>query len=191
MSSGILDAMCSENLKFGIRVRPMRYYDTQQVCLNGHQVTDSYHSSPEFRKNFCATCGAKTIHQCPECNRDIPGDYKVDGVVAIGFRTKVPTHCANCGKPFPWAALKSQLGSVAADSRKVNSLALVEQLCGRFHLIARQIKSRHANRETLVVKMSMTYKTSCTLFFTCTSTISDGRNGHQATLAEAHESTSC
>ena len=128
----------------------MGHHDIQQVCLNGHQITDSFNSSPEFRKNFCATCGAATIHKCPGCGHRIPGDYKADGVIAIGFITPVPTHCSGCGKAFPWAVLKAKLAG-SAGSQALDALAVVEQVCGRFHLIARQIKSRHSNRETLVV----------------------------------------
>ena len=129
----------------------MGQHDTQQVCLNGHQITDSYHSSPQFRKKFCATCGAATIHQCPECKHEIPGDYKADGVVVIGATTPVPTHCANCGKPFPWATLKAKLSKSAGKTSAVDALALVEQLCARFHLVVRQIKARYDNRDTLNV----------------------------------------
>jgi hypothetical protein len=37
----------------------MAKYDTQEVCLNGHQTTDKYYSHLETRKNFCVSCGAK------------------------------------------------------------------------------------------------------------------------------------
>ncbi|MCS4293769.1 putative RNA-binding Zn-ribbon protein involved in translation (DUF1610 family) [Comamonas sp. BIGb0152] len=128
----------------------MGHYDIQQVCINGHQITDSFNSSPEFRKNFCASCGSATIHRCPNCDLGIPGCYKVDGIIAIGFSTPVPTHCSGCGKSFPWAALKVKLAGTPS-SKALDPLVMVEQVCGRFHLIARQIKARHANRETLVV----------------------------------------
>jgi hypothetical protein len=81
----------------------MSYHDIQQVCLNGHQITDSYNSAPELRRAFCNQCGAETIIACPECSASIKGDYRVPGVVAIGFTTPVPKHCENCGKPYPWA----------------------------------------------------------------------------------------
>ncbi|WP_445819097.1 DUF2321 domain-containing protein [Aquabacterium sp. A3] len=83
----------------------MGYYDTQQVCLNGHQITDRFNSSPQFRRNFCSSCGEKTIHECPACHSPIPGDYHADGAVFIGFPTPVPTHCENCGHRFPWSKL--------------------------------------------------------------------------------------
>ncbi|WP_083398341.1 DUF2321 domain-containing protein [Nitrosomonas communis] len=49
----------------------MAQHNTQQVCLNGHQITDNYHRSPEFRRKFCAQSGAETIHKCPNCNNGI------------------------------------------------------------------------------------------------------------------------
>jgi hypothetical protein len=84
----------------------MSHHDIQQVCLNGHQITDSYNSAPALRRAFCAQCGAETIIACPVCNYPIKGDFRVPGVVAIGFPTSVPEHCENCGKPYPWAKNK-------------------------------------------------------------------------------------
>lgn len=130
----------------------MGYHDVQQVCLNGHQITDKYNSSPQFRRKFCAECGAETIHRCPECNSEIPGDYHADGVVAIGFPTPVPTHCENCGKLFPWSKKKSELAAQVTGETVIDHFQLVEQICSRFHLIARQLKSRYSDRETLVVE---------------------------------------
>lgn len=92
----------------------MGYYDVQQVCLNGHQTTDTYNQSPEFRIEFCSKCGAKTIHKCPECNQTIRGDYHSDEVVVIGGSTPIPTHCEGCGRPFPWFRKKDSniLGTI-------------------------------------------------------------------------------
>lgn len=128
----------------------MSYYDVQQVCLNGHQTTDSYHLSPEFRRNFCATCGASTIHQCPSCGKEIRGDYHADGVLVVGLPTAVPKNCEHCGKPFPWAQKKQQLAA-AVKSTAVDGFKLLEHICSRFHLVAKQLRTRHADRESLYV----------------------------------------
>ncbi|MBA3888726.1 MAG: DUF2321 domain-containing protein [Acidobacteria bacterium] len=40
---------------------PMGYYDTSQVCLNGHVVTDTLSRSPELGQKFCRDCGQPTI----------------------------------------------------------------------------------------------------------------------------------
>ena len=126
----------------------MGSYDAQQVCLNGQQVTDSYYRSPEFRAKHCRRCSAPTTYQCPSCHTDIKGDYHVEGVAAIGFSTPVPTHCESCGSSFPWAAsLKASAERGASDP-----LFLLETICLRFHLIVRQLRSRHEHRPTLDVK---------------------------------------
>ncbi|MCG2829777.1 MAG: DUF2321 domain-containing protein [Desulfobacteraceae bacterium] len=87
----------------------MGYYDIQQVCLNGHQITDSYNRSPELRKKYCNKCGAETVHECPECNHPIKGDHYVEDVLVIGHLTPVPSHCENCGKPYPWEKPKKSV----------------------------------------------------------------------------------
>lgn len=119
----------------------MGYHDVQQVCLNGHQVTDNYNLVPEFRKSFCSTCGEKTIHQCPECSHPIKGYYHVGGVIAFGGSTAVPTHCENCGKPFPWTERKKSIAKLASSSESTDSFSLVNQICSRFHLVAKQLRS--------------------------------------------------
>lgn len=35
------------------RGREQSYYDTMQVCLNGHQITAYYDTSPQGRMDFC------------------------------------------------------------------------------------------------------------------------------------------
>ena len=76
-------------------------YDAMQVCLNGHQITDSANAMPQFRKAFCAECGAKTITACPECHATIQGHYYSPGVLSIR-ETPVPNNCQDCGTAFPW-----------------------------------------------------------------------------------------
>jgi len=76
-------------------------YDTMQVCLNGHKITEYYKSSPEFRQSFCSECGAKTLIACPDCGQEIKGFYHISGV----FHTNspdVPNNCHGCGTAYPW-----------------------------------------------------------------------------------------
>ena len=81
----------------------MGYYNTAQICTNGHIITDSYDTSPELRQNFCDKCGAKTIITCPSCNYKIRGDYEVSNVAFLGSTmSSAPSYCYNCGKPYPW-----------------------------------------------------------------------------------------
>ena len=130
----------------------MGSYDVQQVCLKGHQVTDSYHQSPEFRRAHCASCGAKTIHSCQQCNTEIKGRYNVPGVFAFG-RTTVPRFCEACGEKYPWSDLPA-LDEGVAESDAVTRLdpALsIERICSRVSLVVRQLRHRHENRTTLDV----------------------------------------
>lgn len=130
----------------------MGYYDVQQVCLKGHQITDRYNSSTQNRRKFCSECGSETIHQCPACQSPIPGDYHSDGLMVIGFPTPIPSHCDNCGEAFPWTKEKTLLNEPFSRGSEVDSLKLVEQICSRFHLVSKQLKSRYNDRETLVIE---------------------------------------
>jgi hypothetical protein len=112
-------------------------YDVQQICENGHQITDCYKIRPEKQKKFCDKCGAPTINSCPHCHKEIQGaeirikeDYPA-------FRTgrsemvpwahvNVPLYCDNCGKPFLWTENKIQtaiqtlmeFGNLSDDEKK-------------------------------------------------------------------------
>lgn len=130
----------------------MRYgYDVQQVCINGHQVTDSIINFPDHKKDFCDKCGAKTISKCPKCNKDIRGHHYVDGVV--GFRSaNVPNNCDGCGEAFPWAEAQKQKAMNAAiktEPSKEDQIELLKQICRKFPLFARQIQNRHGSRGTI------------------------------------------
>lgn len=96
----------------------MGYYNTAQICTNGHIITDSYDINPEFRQNFCDICGAKTIITCPNCNSKIRGDYEVENITFIdSTMSSAPSYCYNCGKPYPWtdSALKAARELLAID----------------------------------------------------------------------------
>ena len=80
----------------------MGYHEVAQICLNGHVITDRFNQNTEFRKDFCDKCGSSTIHQCPNCNNNIQGDYIVEGYFSIGHEPHLPNYCLHCGHPFPW-----------------------------------------------------------------------------------------
>lgn len=130
----------------------MGKYDTQEVCLNGHQTTDSYYGSPEFRKKFCTTCGEKTIHTCPSCERDIKGRMRYENIIDLSGRaTYVPDICDNCGADFPWRDKRKKIEKVSKQIRSDPSF-LIKLLCDRFHLVAKQLRQRHDDRTTLDIK---------------------------------------
>lgn len=124
-------------------------YDAQQVCLNGHQITSSYHSYPQFRKARCDECGAATIFRCPTCGADVKGHYHSPGVFSTSG-TPVPLYCDACGGEFPWTQLR--LAEQSSDA--VTALPAEDALgriCARFPLMVRQMRHRHEDRATLDV----------------------------------------
>lgn len=78
------------------------YYDTAQVCLNGHIINDSYTQYPEFNQSFCGQCGAETITTCIECGAYIKGSYIDTDFCTPDMAPAVSSYCHNCGKPYPW-----------------------------------------------------------------------------------------
>lgn len=107
------------------------YRDVMQVCMNGHVITDRYNTSPEFRKNFCTTCEAKTITACQHCNTPIPGDLIFDSVVMMmGFGPVAPKICDNCGERFPWYELRKKADEeyIAANMREAEEKKIEKRL---------------------------------------------------------------
>lgn len=90
------------------------YYDTAQICLNGHVINSMSVSSPKRNQQYCDECGAKTISTCPECNTSIRGYYHVPGVIGF-FDYKKPAFCFNCGNPFPWTSSRIEAALELAD----------------------------------------------------------------------------
>ena len=82
------------------------WYDTAQICTNGHLINEQLISSPHIDKKFCAKCGAPTITNCHYCRATIRGAYHTPSSVSSWTR---PSFCTECGKPYPWteAALKA------------------------------------------------------------------------------------
>ena len=80
----------------------MSYYETAQVCKNGHVITDVYSESADLAKPFCPVCGQPTITKCEHCGAEIQGRLHVDSVISTRKTERPPAYCFNCGKPFPW-----------------------------------------------------------------------------------------
>lgn len=96
-------------------------YDVQQVCEEGHQITDCYNIHPEERSKFCQKCGAATLIACPSCGAEIQGaqikvseswyDFESGSRKMIRVHPispHVPSYCQNCGEPYPWTQKKIQ-----------------------------------------------------------------------------------
>jgi len=78
------------------------WYDTAQICLNGHVITSSTTTSPELKRQLCDKCGAATITECPKCGANIRGDYHVPGEPTLGETYRLPKFCRDCGVAYPW-----------------------------------------------------------------------------------------
>lgn len=124
-----------------------------QVCLNGHRITDRYLSSPHMRKNFCTKCGEKTIITCPSCGQKIKGDTIYENVVDLsGYSTPVPDICEHCGNDFPWREKKKMIKQSSSKETEKDDLFLIQTICDRFHLVAKQIRQRYNDRSTIDIQ---------------------------------------
>lgn len=77
------------------------WYDTMQVCENGHVITSMAKKYPQHQAIRCSKCGAATMMACKKCSTPIPGYYHVPGVFGDDD-TQRPDFCQNCGEPYPW-----------------------------------------------------------------------------------------
>ena len=81
------------------------WYDTAQICTNGHVITSSLITMPEVGQKFCKKCGAPTITKCQICNAPIKGSYNQEGRLLLPDY-ELPSFCPDCGKPYPWTEAK-------------------------------------------------------------------------------------
>ena len=77
------------------------WYDTAQICPNGHVINYASTSSPESNKKFCDKCGEATITACQNCNTPVQGILHVPNMLSISTYGP-PRFCHECGKNFPW-----------------------------------------------------------------------------------------
>jgi hypothetical protein len=117
---------------------PTSYYDTAQVCLNGHVTNDYYHKSPVHNVTHCPKCGEQTIVLCPACKTEIRGSYEVPGVIAVGGESQGPGFCHKCGKPYPWTEMRLQAAKDYADELDELNPEEKEQLKGSLDELIRQ-----------------------------------------------------
>lgn len=81
------------------------WYDTAQICKNGHLINDSFQKSPDHNKKHCDRCGEETITKCPKCEAEIKGAYHMSGVIG-NFTYIIPSFCSECGNSYPWTERK-------------------------------------------------------------------------------------
>ncbi len=111
------------------------WYDTAQICANGHVINWMSISKPEYNRGFCDKCGAPTITNCQYCDAKIMSYYHagrftlekhdkrmreiMDRIpnAALDYNTALtlPIFCSNCGKPYPWTEAKLKAAQEFSD----------------------------------------------------------------------------
>ncbi len=92
------------------------WYDTAQICTNGHVINSQSISRPDHNGRFCEKCGAATITNCQKCNSPIRGYYHVPPMGTLDYADlPLPIFCPDCGKPYPWTEAKLKAAKELAD----------------------------------------------------------------------------
>lgn len=91
------------------------YYDSAQICLNGHVINENYHEYPSHNQNHCDKCGEQTIFKCPKCSTEIRGHYEVSGIGDLTGSYQAPNFCHACGNPYPWIQKKIEAAKEMAE----------------------------------------------------------------------------
>src|ERR1035437_9563938 len=77
-------------LVFLNRMAGQGWYDTAQICANGHLITAAANQNPERKQPFSLSCGAMTTTICPACGKPSrggalrPRSQLCDGQVGYG-----------------------------------------------------------------------------------------------------------
>ena len=106
---------------------PDSHYDTAQICLNGHIISEMADKHPQSQQKHCQECGAETIMACPACGAKIRGYYHVPGVFDFSG-IEVPMFCHSCGRRFPWTAVKMEAAKELAAEVEGLTKAQAEQI---------------------------------------------------------------
>ena len=118
------------------------WYDTAQICINGHTVNLMSVSRPEHNRKFCDRCGAPTITKCQNCNVSINGfyhegtadEFDIEGMIEEIVNpppnithdyTTVQSFCPHCGNPYPWTEARLKAAKELAD--ELDNLSLEER----------------------------------------------------------------
>lgn len=112
--SAFLDGFRDEIRSFESEPMPSdrRARDVAQICLAGHVANSRFRDLPELNKAFCELCGSKTISECDQCHRAIPGGFPA--IVSTGDML-TPKFCVHCGSPYPWTSTAIEAALESAD----------------------------------------------------------------------------
>ena len=89
------------------------WYDTAQICTNGHVITTQLIFNPDHSMRYCDRCGASTITNCQNCNANIRGFYHTR--TSGSEISKRPSFCHECGRPYPWIEAKLKAAQELSD----------------------------------------------------------------------------
>ncbi len=118
-----------------------------KYCENGHML---YSMGRAITKKRCLRCGRPYLEKCPSCGSPLNSTFHSQNYFGRTRPVNMPNrpdHCYECGAAFPWKGRDGN-GSVLGTKDPVE---LVCELCRRFPLVVRQLRSRHQNRTTLEV----------------------------------------
>ena len=105
------------------------WFDTVQICTNGHVINSQSVSKPDFNRQFCSKCGAPTIINCENCNNSIRGIYHSPGSMIAPPPNvtwfPLPIFCPDCGKPYQWTESRLKAAQELAD--ELENLSLEER----------------------------------------------------------------
>jgi hypothetical protein len=114
------------------------FYDTAQICLNGHVINDNYRLYPEHNQRHCDKCGEPTIITCPHCNAAIRGSYEVPGVAVMGAPAPAPAFCHECGQSYPWTEKRLETAKYLAEEFDQLDEAEIQALKGTLDDLVRE-----------------------------------------------------
>ena len=109
------------------------WYDTAQVCINGHVINSRAETEPEHNKSYCSECGAETITSCPKCEAKILGKLHSGNYFTYPMY-EAPKFCWTCGSPYPWTEsrlkaahdLANEIKGISKEERKLLNLSIDE-----------------------------------------------------------------
>lgn len=110
----------------------MSYYDTAQVCNNGHLITDEAQRNPSCLEKKCSQCGAPTITTCPACDAPIRGRYhsEAKSIQYIEYKESVVgAYCYNCGIPYPWTTVAFETAEAIIHEDELLTEEEMNQFC--------------------------------------------------------------
>lgn len=116
-----------------------------KICEDGHII---YSNSGGIDSEFCKICGAPFLAECKKCGHPLKSSFQSPVYFTSGKPVNIPNKpgaCSKCGKVFPWSLNEASHGPIS----KTEALSILINICNRFHAVAKQLRNRYNQRETL------------------------------------------